>query len=775
MKPIYISFLICFLTTIAVFGQNQKYTISGQLTDAVNGEDLPFATILINNLPGIGTTSNAYGFYSISLEEGEYSVSYQFMGYTKVVKKVTLDKNVRINVELTEESTAIEEVVISAEQNNRNITNIEVGVTKLDIKNIKELPTFAGEHDIIKVIQTHPGIKASGEGNTGYYVRGGGIDQNLILLDEAPVYNPSHLLGFFSVFNSDAIKSATMYKGGMMPEYGGRTASVLDIRMKDGNNKKYSVSGGIGIIASRLTLEGPIVKDKGSFIISGRRTYGDLFMKLSKDEEKRNTLLYFYDLNLKANYKITDKDRIYLSGYFGRDKFGFSDQFGIDWGNATGTFRWNHLFSDRLFSNTSIIYSDYDYKFGFGLDEDNISLQSVIKDFNIKQDFSFFQNNKNSFKFGFNVIYHTIEPGNLTAGSNTGITPKEAEPKYGWESALYIQNKLKVNPHLGFNFGLRYSFFNQVGPSTAYTFDNNGKYLSEEQFDKGENIQSYGVLEPRLSANFIINESSSIKAGYNRNSQYLHLLSNSTSSTPTDSWIMSSNNVKPQIADQVSAGYFRNFSNNNYETSVEAYYKDMQNVIDYRNGANVFLNEQLEGDLVYGDGKAYGLEFFVKKNKGRLTGWFSYTLSRTLRKFDEINEGKWFSAKQDRIHDFSLVSMYKLSKKLTLSANFVYYTGDAITFPTGRYVVDGKVIPNYTERNGYRMPDVHRLDLGFNWQIKKTKRFESSLNFSLYNAYGRENAYVINFRPNEENPSETEAVQISLFKWIPSFTYNFRF
>jgi hypothetical protein len=765
--------LIC--VSLTTYGQNRKFTVSGQLTDAGNGEDLPFANVIINDLPGVGTTSNVYGFYSISLTEGEYTISYQYIGYATVEKKIVLNKDLKINVELAEDTHSLDEVVISAEKDDHNITGREVSVTKIDIKEIKELPTFGGEHDIIKVMQTNPGIKPAGEGNSGFYVRGGGLDQNLILLDEAPVYNPSHLLGFFSVFNGDALKSATMYKGAMMPEYGGRTSSVMDIRMKDGNSKKYSLSGGIGTIASRLTAEGPIVKDKGSFMISGRRTYGDLFLMMSNDESMKNTKLYFYDLNLKTNYKVSEKDRIYLSGYFGRDKFGFDDTFGLNWGNSTGTFRWNHLFSDRLFSNTSLIYSNYDYQFSFGEDEDHIALQSVIKDMNLKQDFTYFPNSNNSLKFGFNAIHHNIQPGNLSAGSNTGVNSKDAEPKYGIEGAVYIQNEQKLGSRFGVNYGLRYSLFNQIGPGTAYTFDEDGNYMSETLYGNSESIQTYGGFEPRVSASLILNEKNSVKAGFNRNYQYMHLLTNATSSTPTDTWIMSSNNVKPQIADQVSVGYFRNFAKNTFETSVEAYYKEMQNVIDYRNGADVFLNELLEGDLVFGDGLSYGLEFFVKKKSGRLTGWASYTLSRTLRQFDEINEGGWFPARQDRIHDVSLVAMYKLSPKLVLSGNFIYYTGDAVTFPAGRYIVDGKVIPYYTERNGYRMPDHHRMDLSLTWYRKKTEKFESSWNFSLYNVYGRENAYTISFRPNEDDPTKTEAVQLSLFKWLPSFTYNFRF
>ncbi|MEM9849465.1 MAG: TonB-dependent receptor, partial [Bacteroidota bacterium] len=505
------------------------------------------------------------------------------------------------------------------------------------------------------------------------------------------------------------------------------------------------------------------------------RTYADLFLGLSGDENLSSSSLYFYDLNLKANYQLTEKDRVFLSGYFGRDNFGFGSDFGFDWGNATGTLRWNHLFSNKLFSNTSLIYSNYDYEFNFGEGEDRVGLGSVIEDFNIKQDFTYFLNDRNTIKFGANLISHEIQPGNLLAGENSGFTAEDADPKYGLEGAIYLQNEQKVSDRLSLNYGLRYSLFDYRGEGTAYEFTENGAILSATEYEKGESIQFYHGLEPRLSANYLLNNSSSLKLGYNRNYQYIHLLTNATSSTPTDVWILSSNNIKPQIADQVSLGYFRNFKDNMFETSVEVYYKDMQNVIDYRNGANLFFNNEIEGDLVFGDGRAFGAEFFVKKTKGKLTGWISYTLSRTLRQFDAINNGEEFPARQDRIHDIAIVALYDLSPRLKLSANWVFNTGDAVTFPSGRYEVDGKIVPYYTERNGYRMPDYHRMDLGLTWITKQTERFEGSWNFSIYNAYGRENAFSINFQESEDDANRTEAVQLSLFRWVPSVTYNFKF
>ena len=774
MKQSKILFLLLFLPML-VDAQSQKFTLSGYIKDAQNGEDLIGATVVVADQASIGVTSNIYGFYSLSLEAGQYELAFQYLGYQTKVIPIDLKADQTLNVELGANSQVLDEVVVVAEKENQNITEARGSVTKLDVKEIESIPVLFGEKDVMKVVQLTPGIKSAGEGNSGFYVRGGGIDQNLILLDEAPVYNPSHLLGFFSVFNSDALKDVTVYKGGMAAEYGGRTSSVMDIRMKDGNSKDFSASGGIGLIASRLTLEGPIVKDKGSFMVSGRRTYADLFLGLSSDESLSNTQLYFYDLNMKANYQLSEKDRLFLSGYFGRDRFGFSDEFGFDWGNTTSTLRWNHLFSNKLFSNTSVIYSQYDYEFTFGEDDDQIGLQSVIQDWNIKQDFTYFPNDRNTIKFGGNLIFHEIQPGNLLAGENTGFTAEDAEVKNAIEGAVYIQNEQKIGDRLNVNYGLRYSLFDYRGEGTAYELDEDGDIVSETVYDKGESIQYYGGLEPRLSATYILDEESSLKLGYNRNYQYLHLLSNATSSTPTDVWITSSNNVKPQIADQVSLGYFRNFKDNMYEASVEVYYKDMQNVIDYRNGANFFLNNNLEEDLVFGDGRAYGAEFYLKKTKGRLTGWVSYTLSRTLRQFDEINNGAEFSARQDRIHDIAIVALYDLTPRVKLSANWVYNTGDAVTFPSGRYTVDDLVVPYYTERNGYRMPDYHRLDLGVTILNKPKKNYESSWNFSVYNAYNRENAYSISFRANEDNPQNTEAVQLTLFKAVPSITYNFKF
>jgi len=575
----------------------------------------------------------------------------------------------------------------------------------------------------------------------------------------------------------------------MSAKYGGRASSVMDIIMKDGNKKKFEVSGGIGLIASRLTVEGPLIKDKSSFIISGRRTYADVFLAFSNDEQIKDSRLYFYDLNTKINFKLSEKDRLFVSGYFGRDKFGFGDDFGFDWGNATGTIRWNHVFGEKIFSNTSLIYSDYDYAFGIGGEGLNFNLSASIQDWNFKEDLTWFINSEQTFKFGGQMIYHTFEPGKFEVGGDTNFNSFILPEQYGLESGVYVQSEQKLGSRASFNFGLRFSAFQFLGNGNEVnTFDIDGGITETQTYKKNEVVQSYVGYEPRASFNFQLNEFSSLKAAYNRNFQYIHLLSNTTTSSPTDLWIPSTNNVKPQIANQFSLGYFRNFNNNQYEFSVEGYYKTLQNQIDYKTGANLFLNELIEADLLYGEGLAYGLEFFLQKRTGKFTGWLGYTLSRSVRKFERVNEGELYPARQDRIHDISIVGLYELSKKIKLSASFVFYTGDAATFPAGAYTVGGSKdfpdagaingtlgAPAYTQRNGYYFPAYHRADVGMSWLTKKTKRFESSLNFSMYNLYARENAFTISFQPTEDDPEINEAVRLALFKIIPSISWDFKF
>lgn len=772
------NFQLLLLTVFLLGGTSlwgQKTTVSGTVKDAENGEDLIGATVFVKEIPGKGAYSNEYGFYSLTLPEGNYTLVFRYVGYTNLEKAIELNESQTINVELDLEGKEMDVVEITAEREDENVQSTEMSVATLTPKEVENIPVLFGEKDIVKTLQLLPGIKSAGEGNAGFYVRGGGADQNLILLDEAPVYNASHLLGFFSVFNSDALKDVKLYKGGMPAEYGGRVSSVMDVRMKDGNKKKLGISGGIGLISSRLTVEAPIVKDKGSFIVSGRRTYADLFLKFSSDEDLRNTSLYFYDLNAKANYQIGEKDRIFASGYFGRDNFNFADNFGFDWGNATGTLRWNHLFNERLFSNTSLIYSNYNYEFKIGDEDSGFGLRSEIEDWNFKEDITWFPNSDHTMKFGVNVIHHNFVPGELTAAPGVSISSFEVDERRALESAAYVQDDWRISDRLSANFGLRYSMFNNIGEGKAYTFDDEGNVLTETQYDAWEVFKTQSGFEPRASFRYLLDENSSIKAAYNRNYQYIHLLSNSLSTSPTDVYVPSSNVVKPQIADQFAIGYFRNFADDKYEFSAETYYKVLQNQIDYRNGADLFLNNTVESELVFGNGRSYGLEVLLKKRTGKLTGWLSYTLSRTLRTFDDINDGAEFPARQDRIHDLSLTVVYQLSPKVVLSGNFIYYTGDAVTFPSGRYEVEGIQVPLYTERNGYRLPSYHRMDLGATFQLKETEKFKSNLNVSLYNAYGRQNPFIINFQESESNPGTTEAVQLSLFRWIPSLTYNFEF
>lgn len=771
IRPVLLA--LCLLATTLGYAQN--FTISGNVKDATNGEDLIGAIISVKGNASKGAATNAYGFYSLTLPAGDYTLVYQSIGYNTVEEAVSLTANISKTVSLATSSRDLEEVVVKTERADRNVTSTQMSTFKIDPKTVESVPVLFGEKDIVKIIQMTPGVKSAGEGNAGFYVRGGAADQNLILLDEANVYNASHLLGFFSVFNSDALKDVTLYKGGIPAEYGGRGSSVMDVKMRDGNNQRYSASGGIGLIASRLTLEGPIVKDKGSFIVSGRRTYADVFLKLSNNDVLKDSRLYFYDLNVKANYQVTKKDRVFLSGYFGRDVFGYSDVFGFDWGNATGTVRWNHLLSNKIFSNTSFVFSNYNYRIKLGFDDQDLNIKSSIQDINLKQDFGYTPNTNNNIKFGFNVIHHTFKPGELKVGAGSNFNSQELNGRKALELGIYAQNDMQLSSKLGVQYGLRYSGFNFMGDAIIYTYDEQGNKTSARKYGDWESVKYYSGLEPRISAKYELTPTSSVKASYNRMYQYLHLLSNSTTSSPTDQWVPTSNNVKPQIIDQISAGYFRNFKNNQYELSFETYYKTLQNQIDYRNGADLIFNEEVEGELVYGKGRTYGAELLIRKQTGRLTGWVSYTLSRSLRTFDDINLGKEYPARQDRIHDLAVVAIYDLTKKLKLSGNFIYYTGSAVTFPSGKYQVAGYQVPYYTERNGYRMPDYHRLDIGLTWITRKTERRENSWNFSVYNAYGRQNAYTITFRENEDNPQQTEAVRLALFSIIPSITWNFKF
>jgi len=751
-----------------------SYTISGHVRDAGTGETLIGASIRLKDDPSVGARTNNYGFFSLTVHETTQVLIISHVGYHAQEVPVTLTSDTTIQIDLSS-GELLEEVVISQSTYRENVRSPQMGIARVDVNEIKNVPVLMGEKDVLKTIQLLPGVLSGGEGSSSFYVRGGTGDQNLILLDEAMVYNASHLFGFFSTFNSDAIKEVNLYKGGMPAQYGGRIASVLDITMLDGNKKNFGAEGGVGLIASRLKVDGPIVKDRGSFMISGRRTYADLFLKLSNDEEVNNSRLYFYDLNAKANYRIDEKNTLFLSGYFGRDVLGYSNLFGFDWGNATGTFRWNHVLNSRLFSNTTFVYSNFNYNVSIENDEFNFVIASRIQNYNLKQDFQFFSTSKSTWRFGVNVLQQGISPANINADENTAVNSLQLENRKGMELAAYLSHEWKPTDRLSLIYGLRLNTFLLFGPGTFYAYDGEGDVIEGVEYRGGDLVKHYLNLEPRLSLGYQLQGNNSIKLSYNRNTQNLHQLSNSTSSLPTDAWVMSSNNIKPQIADQVAAGYYQNFGGDRYEFSVESYYKYMQNQIDYRNGADLQANEHIEAELLFGLGRAYGVEVFLKKREGRLNGWLSYALSRSERRFGGINNKNWFAARQDRTHDASVVGMYQLSPRWNLSATFVYSTGNAVTFPSGKYTVDGRTLWYYTERNGYRMPDYHRLDLGTTWESATSKRFKSSWTFGIYNVYNRKNAFIIDFREKEGNPNATEAYQIALFGIIPSVTWNFKF
>jgi len=751
-------------------------TLSGFVRDAKSGETLTGAVIYPLENPTLGIATNSYGYFSLTLPVGSYTIIVRYLGYKTQSIPVNLNENVKLAVEMEEESISLQEITITGEKRNSNVVSGEL-ISKINVREIQNIPVILGEKDIMKTIQLLPGVSPAGEGNAGFYVRGGGVDQNLILLDEAPVYNPSHLLGFFSTFNSDAIKDITLYKGGFPAEYGGRLSSVVDIKMNEGNNKEFHLSGGIGLIASRLAIEGPIIKNKGSFMISARRTYADVFLKILPgtlvDTIARKSTLYFYDLNVKANYQFSGRDRLYFSCYLGRDNFNLGGTVGLNWGNITATTRWNHIFSDKIFSNTSLIFNRYSYNFNVAVGNMNMNVVSEIKDWNLKDDFYYYFNSNNLLKFGFNSIYHTFVPGKVDSTSFFHV--KSADNRYALENAFYVSNEQTISEHFKAIYGLRYSLFSSIGPGTIYTYDEVSDIVDSASYPRGKFYNTYGGFEPRFLFNYIINDSISLKASYARTRQYIHLLSNTTSTTPFDLWVPSNINVLPEIADQFTLGYFRNFSNNMFETSVELYYKTMQNQIDYRNGANLILNNKVEAQLIFGKGWGYGIEFLVRKKYGKLTGWISYTLSKTKRQFKDINEGDVFLAKQDRPHNVAIVGMYEINQHINFSATWIFCSGNVVTFPSGRYYVDGNVVPYYTERNGYRMPDYHRLDLGLTWIRKKTEHFESNWNFSVYNVYGRENAYAINFQPDPNDPLKMQAVQLSLFRFVPAISYNFKF
>jgi hypothetical protein len=787
-KYIFSFILFCMITLFPLTAQ--KYTISGYITDDQTGESLIGANVFVKN-PIRGTTTNNYGFYTITLEKGDQLLFVSFLSYENYSRELILDRNMTINIRLKPSAITTKEVIVTADRPDKNVQSTEIGAFEMPVEMVKKLPAIFGEVDVLKTLQLKPGIQSGGEGTTGIFVRGGSPDQNLILLDEAVVYNAAHLFGFFSVFNADALQNIEINKGNMPANYGGRLASVLDISMKEGNNKKYSAQGGIGLISSRLTFEGPIKKDTASFIISGRRTYVDLVMKpfIKDTSPLKQSSYYFYDLNAKLNYRLSDKDRVFISGYFGRDVFdltssqeNFSNQ--ISWGNGTAVVRWNHLFNQKLFANTSLIYSVYDFGFSAFQDQYDMKLVSGVEDWNAKLDFTWIPSTIHTVKFGGNYIYHTFTPNNVSAKtSGVELDLGEAVELYSHEGALYINDEFDLTGRLRVNAGLRYSMFYHVGPFDRYVKDPlTNLTIDTISYNKGERIRAYHHIEPRIAARFLLDELSSLKAGFTQNYQYIHLASVSAVSLPTDIWVPSSDFVKPQFGTQYSLGYFRNFAGNMFESSVEVYYKEMKNQIEYKEGALIEdnINNNTDNNFTFGTGESYGIELFVNKQIGKLTGWVGYTLSKTTRQFPEINQGEVFPAKYDRRHDVSIVTMYEINPQLNFSVVWVYATGNTATLPVSRYIIAGNIVNEYGPRNSFRMPAYHRMDVSVNWtpKQKKVRKYESNWNFSVYNLYNRRNPYYIYFETKGnilEGYMEIKARQVSLFPVLPSVTYNFKF
>lgn len=754
----------------------QEYVVKGMVTDKRTGTALSAATVFVEELSGKGVFCNAEGRYAFSLPEGKYKLLVSYVGYETIESRLDIDRDVVVDFALTPVIHRLNEVVVSGNSKNENIVSTKSGFEKLQSKTARKIPVFFGEQDLLKTLTLTPGVKTIGDGGGGIFVRGGNTAQNLILLDDAVIYNANHLLGFFSTFNSDVIKDLTLYKGTSPAEYGGRLASLMDVRMYDGNDQSYHVKGGIGLISSRLAVEGPVVRNRGSFIVSGRRTYADLFLKFAPDRDIRNNQLNFYDLNAKLNYRIDEKNRIYLSGYYGRDVLNIPGRFGIDWGNATATMRWNHLWNKRLFSNTFFMFSDYDYSVNVKAEPSAFRITSNIGSYNLKHEFQFVQSAGNVLSAGYEGVFYTVTPGQVYLDRKAPeLQPARLQAKHAWDHSFYFSSKMRLSDSWNMHYGIRMNWFAATGPGDFYTYDPDGTVTDSIHLSSWKTIKSYLSVEPRFNMVYIMDDFSSVKFSYNRRTQNVHLISNSTGSLPTDIWVVSDHNVKPEIADQVSAGFFHNLEKHVYSFSAEVYYKWMQNQIDLKNGADMTANQHIEGELLFGSGRAYGLEMLMKKETGKLSGWVGYTLSGTELKIPGINHGSWYPARHDATHDISVVGIYDLSNSLSLSGTWVYRTGNAVTFPSGKYEVDGHVRFYYTERNGYRMPAYHRLDLAATWYFRKKKGFESSLNFSIYNAYARKNAFSIDFEEDPDDPTQTRTVMTYLFTIMPSVTYNFKF
>ena len=785
--------IFIFLCSIGVYSQ-EKFTISGTVIEESSRETLFGVNIIVPELQA-GTVTNEYGFYSLTLPSGEYEVIYSSIGYASKRTQVSLTANIKNDIALSTDTESLDEVVIETDRERFNVRSPQMSANKLTASTIKKIPVVLGEVDVIKSLTMLPGISTAGEGASGFNVRGGSADQNLILLDEATLYNSSHLFGFFSVFNPDAIKDLTLYKGGIPARYGGRVSSVLDIYQKDGNKRNYHASGGIGLVASRLLLEGPIKKDKASFLLGGRSSYAHLFLPLFDNDN----IAYFYDLNTKLSYNLNENNRLFLSGYFGRDVFKISESFGNTFGNTTVNLRWNHLFSDKLFSNLSFIYSDY--YFGLELSFVEFKFDSGIRNYNLKYDFTHYFSENIDLRYGLNSIYYKFNPGDVKPTSETSaVNSAKMTDKYAWENAVYAEADIKISGRITAQAGLRLSTFNRLGQSELFLYENNNpllynnaleiyekaKPIDTVSFDRNETIKSFAHLEPRLGISYLLDDNSSIKASYNRMAQYIHLISNTTSPTPFDIYAPSGKYIEPQLADQVAIGYFRNF--NKYSLEVETFYKKVQNRLDYIAGADLIANNAVEQILLNGEARAYGFEMLLKKNTGRLQGWVAYTLSKSEQRTpgktpieSGINNGDWYNASWDKTHDVSITASYDLSNKWSFGANFIFQTGLPTTFPEGQYIYNDMVVPVYEARNSSRITPFHRLDFSATWTPKgkvsnsnRKSRWKGEWVFSIYNVYNQKNAASISFRENEDT-KQNEAVRLSIFGIIPSVTYNFKF
>jgi hypothetical protein len=784
--------LIFILLTSAVFAQN-KFSISGTVKDESTGESLFGATVFIED-SSIGTTTNEYGFFSITAETGSYTLVCSYMGFDEKMLDIDLNADQNVNIELAEITNQLNEVVLVTEDSEEiSLRKPQMSVAKLNVSTIKQMPAVLGEVDIIKSIQLLPGVTNNGEGSSGFNVRGGSVDQNLVLLDETIIYNTSHLLGFFSIFNSDAIKDIKLYKGDIPARFGGRASSVLDVRQKDGNNKNFALTGGIGSVSSRLAIEGPIVKDRSSFLVAGRGSYAHLFLKLSEDLKDNSA--YFYDLNLKTNFEIDQKNQLFLSGYFGRDVFTFAENFSSSYGNSSVNLRWNHVFNDKIFSNLSLNYSKYDYQLEINAFE--FDWISQIDNYNIKYGLSYFINNNIQLDFGFNGIYYLFNPGEINPTTETsGINYLQLDQKRAVEGGIYVGAEHRISSKFSLQYGVRYSSFARLGGQPILSYENDQPVVYNDvleiyqrgtpngvtNYDKNETIRNFGYLEPRLGLSYQINDNSSVKAGYSRVAQYIHLLSNTTSVTPIDVWTPSGPFIEPQLSDQYAVGYFRKFKDNMLTLEVEAYYKQVENRIDYVNGSNLIGNNTIETEILNGEAKAYGLEFLLRKTKGSFTGWLAYTISKSEQRTlggsaggPGINHGNWYYTPYDRTHDISVTGTYRLNKKWSLSANLIYQTGRPVTYPNGQYEYEGLSIASYSDRNADRLTAYHRIDISaILVPGKPNKKWKGEWVFGIYNIYDRKNAASISFSQNRET-GLNEATRIAIFGIVPSVTYNFKF